>query len=121
MLDFSRQSFIRRKLNVDRKHSISTIKVLLESAASAGFRSLTDEGIKLILEQFQRGFFYGVDGLYNTPDIEACLNLIRDKGGPSASRFCCLVRDATDCGEKLLKRGITARLHRDRPIGLLIW
>lgn len=43
-----------------------------------------------------------MDGLY-TPDIEVCLNLIRDKRGLSASGFRCLVTDTTDSGEKTLK------------------
>lgn len=113
MLEFFRQTFIRRKLNVDRKHSITTVKVLLESATTAGFRnfsknllaSLTDEGIKLTLEQFQRGFFYKVDGLYNTSDIERCLNLTGTKRGPSAARFRCLVSDQYDSGEKTFIAG----------------
>ena len=53
---------IRRKLNVDRRQSVSTIKMLLGEAAAAGFSrfakhltaSLTDEGIKLTLEQSSR-------------------------------------------------------------------
>ena len=59
---YFRESLIRRKLNVDRRQSVSTIKVLLGEAAAAGFSrfakhltaSLTDEGIKLTLEQSSR-------------------------------------------------------------------
>lgn len=90
---------MRRKLSVDRKHSITTIKVLLESASTAGFRdfskyltaSLTNEGIKLTLEQFNRGFGYTVKQLSNFLDIEKWLTTSEVKRGPSALRFRCLV------------------------------
>ena len=90
---------MRRKLNVDRKNSVSTIKTLLESASTAGFRdfskhltaSLTNEGIKLTLEQFKRGFGYTVKRLGSSSDIDECLAASEDKRGPSALRFRCLV------------------------------
>ena len=68
VLPFFRESLIRRKLNVDRKHLATSVKTLLESTRCLGFSnftkhltaSLTDEGIKLTLDQFQRGFGYKV-------------------------------------------------------------
>ena len=52
---------MRRQLSVDRKNSTTTVKSLLESTMRSGFvnftkhltASLTDEGIKLCLDQFQ--------------------------------------------------------------------
>lgn len=87
-------------MNVDRKHSSATIKNLVESISCAGFSlfankaisSLTDEGIKLTLEQFQKGYGYKVDKILSSNDIEECLKLSEVKRGPSANRFRCLVK-----------------------------
>ena len=101
-LDFFRESLIRRKLNVDRKHSITTLRTELESAAAAGFSkfsklltvSLTDEGIKLALDQFQKGLRYKVAKLTDASDIHAQLDISELRRGPSATRFRCLVTDS---------------------------
>ena len=100
VLPFFRESLIRRKLNVDRKHSATSVKTLLESTRCLGFSnftkhltaSLTDEGIKLTLDQFQRGFGYKVEKLLNSSDIERALRISQEKRGPSAARFRCLVK-----------------------------
>lgn len=110
VIPFFRESLMRRKLNVDRKHSITPIKTLLESAGTAGFQgfsrhltaSLTNEGIKLTLEQFNRGFGYKVKRLNNTMDIEECLTT-EVKRGPSALRFRCLVTTLTGSSEDACK------------------
>ena len=102
---------MRRKLNVDRKHAVTTIKTLLESASTAGFQgfsrhltaSLTNEGIKLTLEQFNRGFGYKVQRLNNHLDIEECLMTSEVKRGPSALRFRCLVTTLTRGGDNACK------------------
>ena len=100
VLPFFCESLIRRKLNVDRKHSATSVKTLLESTRCLGFSnftkhltaSLTDEGIKLTLDQFQRGFGYKVEKLLNSSDIERALRISQEKRGPSAARFRCLVK-----------------------------
>ena len=98
---------IRRKLNVDRRQSVSTIKMLLGEAAAAGFSrfakhltaSLTDEGIKLTLEQFKRSFGYKVEKIDDKSDIEASLKASEIRRGPSALRFRCLISDTTDVND----------------------
>ena len=104
VIGFFREALIRRKLNVDRKSSITTVKSLLESTVASGFSnftkhltaSLTDEGIKLTLDQFQKAFGYKVEKLHDAQDIESALNSSEVKRGPSAVRFRCLVSTVTD-------------------------
>ena len=101
------ESLIRRKLNVDRRQLVSTIKVLLGEAAAAGVSrfakhltaSLTDEGIKLTLEQFKRSFGYKVEKIDDKSDIEASLKASEIRRGPSALRFRCLISDTTDLND----------------------
>ena len=101
---FFRESLIRRKLNVDRRQSIGTIKVMLEEATAAGFSrfakhltaSLTDEGIKLTLEQFKRSFGYKVDKIVGDIDIEAAFKALGMARGPSGQRFRCLISNTED-------------------------
>ena len=104
ILHFFRESLIRRKLNVDRKHSATSVKSHLEATRRLGFSnftkhltaSLTDEGIKLALDQFQRGFEYKVEKLQNSVDIERALCTSQEKRGPSAARFRCLVKTVSE-------------------------
>ena len=111
ILSFFRKSLMRQKLTVDRKHSVSTIKTLLESASTAGFRdfskhlttSLTSEGIKLTLEQFNRGFGYTVERLNNSLEIEECLTISEKKRGPSGLRFRCLVKLSSGSSDEACK------------------
>ena len=101
-LDFFRESLIRRKLNVDRKHSITTLRIQLESAAAGGFSkfskqltaSLTDEGIKLTLDQYEKGARYKVKKMTDASDIHEHLVIAEVRRGPSATRFRCLVTDS---------------------------
>ena len=101
---FFRESLIRRKLNVVRRQSIGTIKVMLEAATAAGFSriakhltaSLTDEGIKLTLEQFKRSFGYKVDKIVGDIDIEAAFKALGMARGPSGQRFRCLISNTED-------------------------
>ena len=101
---FFREALIRRKLNVDRKQSAVTIKVMLDEATAAGCSrfakhltaSLTDEGIKLTLEQFKRSDGYKVDTIDGDIDMEAAFKAIGKKRGSSGERFRCLISNATD-------------------------
>ena len=102
ILHFFRKSLIRRELNVDRKHLATSVKSLLEATRRLGFSnfekhltaSLTDEGIKLALDQFQRGFGYKVEKLQK--GIERALCTSQEKRGPSAARFQCLVKTVSE-------------------------
>lgn len=105
ILGFLKESLIRRKLNVDRRHSVLTIKNQLESTVAAGFSSfaknltasLTEEGIKLTLDQFVKGFGYKVEKVSDVNEMESCLKMSDLKRGPSAARFRCLIsRNNTD-------------------------
>ena len=111
ILSFFRKSLMRQKLTVDRKHSVSTIKTLLESASTAGFRdfqkhltaSLTSEGIKLTWEQFNRGFGYTIERLNNSLEIEKCLTISEKKRGPLGLRFRCLVKLSSGSSDEACK------------------
>ena len=106
VIGFLRESLIRRKLNVDRKCSTRTVKSLLESTVMSGFSnftkhltaSLTDEGTKLTLDQFEKGYDYKVEKLQAAKDIDTALDSAArfHQRAPSAARFRCLVSTATD-------------------------
>ena len=104
---FFRESLIRRKLNVDRKHSATSVKSLLEETRRLGFSnftkhltaSLTDEGIKLALDQFKMGFRYKTEKLKNSVDIESALYASQEKRGPSTARFRCLVNTVSESAD----------------------
>ena len=91
-------------MNVDRKNSGASVKSLLELAGKAGFTSfskiltssLTDEGIKLTLDQFHKGICYRVEKLADSSAIDECLQTILLRRGPSAERFRCLITVMVD-------------------------
>lgn len=91
-------------MNVDRKNSGASVKSLLELASKAGFTSfsniltssLTDEGIKLALDQFHKGVCYRVEKLAHYSAIDECLQTILPRRGPSAERFRCLITIMAD-------------------------
>lgn len=101
---FFKESLMRRQLSVDRKNSTTTVKSLLESTMRSGFvnftkhltASLTDEGIKLCLDQFQGGFAYKVDKMITFVDIDQALKTSEIKRGPSAARFRCLITNGIE-------------------------
>ena len=101
---YFKETLIRRKLNVDRKNSTTTVKSLLESTIRAGFAnftrnltaSLTDEEIKLCLDQFQGGFGYKVEKLPTFVDIDEALSASELKRGLSAVRFRCLISNSIE-------------------------
>ena len=101
---YFRETLIRRKLNVDRKNSTTSVKSLLESTGRLGFAnftknltaSLTEEGIKLCLDQFQAGFGYKIEKLVTFVDINKALDTIEKKRGASAVRFRCLISNGIE-------------------------
>lgn len=123
-LPYFRESLARRKLNVDRKNSSASLKSLLEFATEAGFSrfsktltsSLTDEGIKLTLDQFRKGVCYTVEKLVGSSAINKCLHITLEGRGPSAARFRCLITQLADgnIGESEFVEGdyykVTSRL-----------
>ena len=91
------------------------MKSLLELAGKAGFTSfskiltssLTDEGIKLTLDQFHKGICYRVEKLADSSAIDECLQTILLRRGPSAERFRCLITVMVDSnsGERKFVEG----------------
>ena len=114
-IPFFRESLTRRKLNVDRKNSGASVKSLLELAGKAGFTSfskiltssLTDEGVKLTLDQFHKGICYRVEKVADSSAIDECLQTILLRRGPLAERFRCLITVMVDSnsGERKFVEG----------------
>lgn len=108
VVTYFRETLIRRKLNVDRKNSTTTVKSLLESTVRLGFAnftknltaSLTEEGIKLCLDQFQGGFAYKIEKVLTFVDIDKALKPIEKKRGASAVRFRCLISNGIENADK---------------------